>query len=218
MQNRTKRLTLMAMFAAMAYVLAAVGRIPISSVDFLKYDPKDVILAICGFSMGPLPCALVTIAASLIEMITVGTTGLIGFIMNVLASASFACVAAAIYARKHTLSRAIIGLMSGVIMMTVMMLLWNYLITPMYMGYPREAIAAMLGPVFLPFNLIKGGINAAITMLIYKSVSRALHSMHMLPDAADAPRKDSSVMWTAIVSAIVLAGCIVAVLLIRHVI
>jgi len=45
-KSKTHRLTLMAMFAALAYIIMAVGRIPISSVDFLKYDPKDIILAI----------------------------------------------------------------------------------------------------------------------------------------------------------------------------
>ena len=28
--------------------------------------------------------------------------------------------------------------------MTIIMLLWNYLITPLYMGYPREAVVEML--------------------------------------------------------------------------
>ena len=36
------------------------------------------------------------------------------------------------------------------------MLLWNYLITPIYMGMDREEIVVpMLIPVFLPFNLVK---------------------------------------------------------------
>ena len=50
------------------------------------------------------------------------------------------------------------------------MTLWNYLIAPIYMGYPREAIVELLIPAFIPFNLIKGGMNAAITMLLYKPV------------------------------------------------
>ena len=111
-----------------------------------------------------------------------------------------------------------IGLISGVIVMTGMMLLWNYLVTPLYMGTPREAVAAMLLPVFLPFNLIKGGINAALTMLIYKPITRALRAAHLLPEREDAPRANAAVKWTAIIAAAVLAGCIIAVLVIRHVI
>ena len=58
--------------------------------------------------------------------------------------------------------------------MVCVMLLWNYLITPIYMGYPREEVVRLLLPAFLPFNFIKGGLNAAITMLLYKPVITAL--------------------------------------------
>ena len=43
-----------------------------------------------------------------------------------------------------------------------------------YMGYPREAVADLLLPVFLPFNLLKGGLNAALTFLLYKPVVTVL--------------------------------------------
>ena len=33
-------------------------------------------------------------------------------------------------------------------MVTVMMV-WNYLVTPLYMGYPREAVVELLIPAFL---------------------------------------------------------------------
>ena len=47
------------------------------------------------------------------------------------------------------------------------MLLWNYLITPLYMvGTTRSMVAAMLPTVFLPFNLVKGGLNMALILLI----------------------------------------------------
>ena len=43
------------------------------------------------------------------------------------------------------------------------MLLWNYLITPIYQKMPREAIVDLLLPLFLPFNAVKGGMNLAVT-------------------------------------------------------
>lgn len=64
--------------------------------------------------------------------------------------------------------------MVGALATTAFMLLWNYLITPIYMGMPRAAVADLLVPVFLPFNLSKYALNAAITMLIYKPVVTAL--------------------------------------------
>jgi hypothetical protein len=42
------------------------------------------------------------------------------------------------------------------------------------MGQPRAFVATLLIPYFLPFNLIKAGINGALTMLLYKPVVTAL--------------------------------------------
>lgn len=60
------------------------------------------------------------------------------------------------------------------------MLLWNYLIAPVYMEYPREEIIKLLPTVFLPFNLVKGGLNAAITMLVYKPVVTVMRRIGMV--------------------------------------
>ena len=217
-KNKTHRLTLMAMFAALAYIVMLVGRFPISSVDFLKYDPKDVILVICGFILGPMPALLVTFVVSAIEMLTVSSTGIIGLIMNVLSSAGFACTAAFVYKKRHSLRGAAVGLMLGALVMTALMLLWNYFITPYYMGMPREAVAAMLVPVFLPFNLIKSALNAAIAMLIYKPVSRALRQVGLTePAGGQAPGK-KSVMGAMLIAALVLVSCIFIVLIMRGII
>ena len=58
--------------------------------------------------------------------------------------------------------------------MVLVMLLWNYLLAPIYMGCSREDIVELLLPAFLPFNLIKGGLNAAFTLLLYKPITQAL--------------------------------------------
>lgn len=63
---------------------------------------------------------------------------------------------------------------AGCFTMICIMLLWNYLITLIYMGYPREAVVQLLLPAFLPFNLLKGGLNATFTFLLYKPVVHAL--------------------------------------------
>ena len=214
-KSKTHRLTLMAMFAAMAYIIMAVGRFPISSVEFLKYDPKDVILVMASFILGPLPGLGITLVVAFLEMITVSSTGPIGFLMNFLSSAAFLWPAAAIYKRRHTLRGAMAGLAVGVLAMTAVMLMWNYFITPYYMGYPREAVAAMLAPVFLPFNLVKGGLNAAVTMLVYKPVSRALKKSGLVEFHASAPAQKKSAVGAALIALLVLVSCIFAVLIMR---
>ena len=216
--EKTRKLTLSAMFAAMAYLLMAIGRIPITSVDFLKYDPKDVILAIAGFVLGPLPALSITVVVALIEMLTVSTTGPIGLLMNILSSAAFVCPAALIYRRRHSQRGALIGLGTGVVCMVALMLLWNYFITPLYMGYPREAVAAMLPTVFLPFNLIKGLLNAAVTVLIYKPISRALKSAGLVSAGTTQVRPaHGTAIGTALIAALVLVSCVFAALIMRGV-
>ena len=217
-RSKTHKLTLMAMFAALAYIIMTVGRIPISSVPFLKYDPKDAILVIGSFILGPMPGLLITTAVCLIEMITVSDTGIIGMIMNLLGSAAFVCPAATIYRKKHTISGAVTGLVIGSLIMTALMLLWNYFITPYYMGYPREAVAAMLLPHFLPFNLIKAGLNLAVTLFIYKPVSKALKRAGLVESTPGSTAPKKSVLGVSLIALVVLVSCIFAVLIIKGII
>lgn len=196
--SKSKKLTTIGMLCAFAYVAAAVGRIPV--VLFLKYDPKDVIIAIGGLIFGPLTSFAVTVIVSVVEMITISETGMIGCLMNMISSNAFACTAAWIYQKKHKLSGAIFGLFCGFGCQVAVMMLWNYLIVPIYMGYPREAVVELLLPAFLPFNLIKGGLNAAITMLLYKPVVTALRRSNLIESDhhSEKMRINTGVVMTAL--------------------
>ncbi|MBQ7058111.1 MAG: ECF transporter S component [Firmicutes bacterium] len=176
---RTKKMVTMAMLAALSYLLMVFVRIPM--ISFLKYEPKDVIIALGGFIFGPVEAFLISLAVSIVEMFTVSDTGWIGAVMNLVSTCSFACTAALIYQKNRTQKGAVIGLGVGVVTMIIVMMLWNYLLTPIYMGYPREAVAAMLPTVFFPFNLIKGLLNAVILILIYKPVVRGLRKAKLVP-------------------------------------
>lgn len=179
MKKKTQKMTVIAMLCSLSYVIMVVGRIPV--VLFLKYDPKDVVIAIGGFLYGPLSSFIVSVIVSLLEMFTVSETGIIGCIMNIISSCSFACTAAVIYKKRHTLAGAAIGLATGWIVMTTVMLLWNFLITPLYLGYPRQAVADLLLPAFLPFNLLKGGMNFVLTLLLYRPIAAALQKTRFMP-------------------------------------
>ena len=202
MDQKTKRLTMIGMLSAIAFAVMVIGRVPI--VLFLKYDPKDVVIVIGGFIFGPLSAFFISLIVSLIEMVTVSDTGFIGCIMNILSTCAFACTAAVIYKKDHTLKGAIIGLVCGVLLMTGIMLLWNYLITPIYLGYPREAVVELLIPAFLPFNLLKGGINSALTLLLYKHVVNTLRKAKLIEESKSAPVKVNNT-GIALVSLFVLA-------------
>lgn len=172
MKNRTRDLTAIGVLCAAAYAAAAVGRIPL--VLFLKYDPKDIVIATGGLLLGPLAAFAVALAVSLMEMLTISENGVVGFAMNAISSCAFACTAAAIHKRVRGPKGAAAGLLVGWGCMVSVMLLWNYLLAPVYMGCSREAVAALLLPVFLPFNLFKGGLNAAGTLLLYRPAAAAL--------------------------------------------
>lgn len=172
MNSQTRKLTTIGMLCAVTYVIMAVGRIPV--VLFLKYDPSDVIVTLGGLIWGPMTSCIVSVVVASVEMVTVSSTGILGCIMNIVQTVSFACTASAIYRKKRTMSGAVIGLSVGCITSVLLMMLWNYLITPLYMGYSREAVAELLLPVFLPFNLLKSVLNAALTFVLYKPVITAL--------------------------------------------
>jgi Predicted membrane protein len=177
MNIKPRKITTIAMLVAISFAAVAFLRIPI--VLFLKYDPKDVIITIGGLIWGPITSILVSIIVSTIEMFTLTETGIIGLIMNILASCSFACPAAIIYKKNRTLRGAIIGLVIGALSSTAMMLLWNYLITPFYMGVPRSEVVKLLIPAILPFNLLKTGLNASFTILLYKPIINALRKANL---------------------------------------
>lgn len=166
--KNTKKLVTAGMLCALAYTAAAVGRVPL--VLFLKYDPKDVVIAVSGMLFGPLTSLTVAAAASFVEMFTVSENGILGFFMNVVSNCSFACPAALVYRKRRTFAGAAAGILCGWGCMVAVMLFWNYLVAPVYMGCSREEVAKLLLPAFLPFNLIKGGLNGAITLLLYRPV------------------------------------------------
>lgn len=179
--SRTKNNVTAGMICAMAYVLVLFINIPIiPSVDFLKYEPKDIVITIGGFILGPWAAVASSVTVSLIEMVTISTTGIIGLIMNILSSCAFALPAAIIYKKHRRLPGAVIGLVSGSVLMTAVMLLWNYLIAPLYMGVGREVIISMLTTVFLPFNLLKGAINSALIILVYKPLVTVLRKTGLI--------------------------------------
>ena len=174
-----KRLVLLAVFTALAYTAVCLIRIP--AVSFLKYEPKDVIIVIGGLILGPLASLIISFVTALIEMVTISDTGPIGCVMNLLSSACYACTAALIYKHKRTLAGAVTGLALGSVAMVVVMLLWNWLITPLYMGVDREAVVGMLVPIFLPFNAVKALLNSALVLCLYKPLITALRKARLVP-------------------------------------
>ncbi len=203
-RKRLRTMITLALFAALAYALTALIRIPVVNPGFpLSYEPKDIVIVIAGFLYGPLPAAGIVVVDAFLEMITISTTGPWGFLMNVVSSLSFVLPAILIYKRKRTMTGAVWGLSASVVLTVVMMLLWNLIVTPIYTGAPRAVVAGMLLTVFLPFNLLKCTINALFAVLLYKPVSRALRAAKVLEEPSSAPGKQK--MLIPVIAGILLA-------------
>ena len=211
--EKIKRLALLGMLAAVSYITVMLVHIPV--VSFLKYEPKDVIITIAGFLCGPLSSAAISLVVSLLEMVTVSDTELIGCVMNFISTCSFACVAAIIYKKYRSQTGALVGLLAGSGAMIVVMMLWNWLLTPLYMGVPRSAVVEMLLPVFLPFNVLKAGLNSALTLLIYKPVSRGLRKARLLPPSGSVKKSRIAIPLLAVA---VVITCILVILSLRGII
>ena len=216
---RARELTILALLAAIAYVVMFLSKqVPVNILGFLNFDLKDVIICIAGFLFGPLAAAGVSLVVSLIEMITISSTGYWGLLMNVLSTCALACTAAWFYRRSRTMKSAILGLVVGVLLMTAVMLLWNWLITPIYMHAPRSQIVGLLVPVFLPFNLIKGGINATLTILLYKPIVKALRKARLVAPSTGSGQGGKGKLGVAIVAAVLLVTFVLLALVLAKVI
>lgn len=198
-QNRSRRgdarssllrLVVLALFCALAYVSMFVFRF---KVAFLTFDIKDAIITIGGLLFGPLAAVSMSLVVSVLETFTVSDTGFYGFIMNFASTAAFSGACSLVYRYRKRFSGAVIGLMTAVVTMTSVMLLMNLIITPLYLtGSSAADVAAMIPTLLLPFNLTKAILNAALVLLLYKPVSRALRAAKVLPtsmlyDAAPSP-------------------------------
>lgn len=179
--QRVKKLCVAAMFAALAFASMFVMRI---NVMFLTCDVKDTVVTIAGLLLGPIYSLGISFLVAFLEFVSIGDTGFWGLLMDFLSTAVFSCTCALIYKYKKNIRGAIVGLVSAALTMTAFMLLFNLFIVPLYTpGYTTAAVAAMVPKLFLPFNLTKGVLNAALVLILYKPMSNAMKSIKMLPSS-----------------------------------
>ena len=207
------KLVLAALFSALAFLAVFFFRVPV--VLFLKYEFKDAIIALEALILGPAYAIITSLVVSLIEMVTISGTGPIGALMNVLSTVTYILPVALLYRRNKSLKTAVTGLVLGALIMTACMLLWNYLITPWYMETPREVVAGMLLPYFLPFNLLQGILTTAVTLLLYKPIMNVLRRMNLVPKS-ESSQKGGTLALTINIIAIIVIACAAIVLILLN--
>ncbi len=211
-KNNLKKLSTIAMLCAVAYLCMFVFKFKVS---FLTFDFKDAILSVIAFLYGPVYGVASAVIVAFFEFISVSDTGVYGLIMNALSSSAFAFVCGTIYKYRRTMSGAVIGAIVAVVSMTAVMLLANLFITPFYMKVERSVVVALLPTLILPFNLCKGIINAAITMIIYKPITTALKKSKLLSGNNNAKInvKTTVILMTASAVIVVLSVFVILVVL-----
>ena len=174
----TADLTYTSLMAALAIILSYFPEIPFPMpvAPWLKLDFAFVPMLLIGFSMGPVYSVMTLLITNVVRLLGTATFG-VGQLANILMGLSFLALPAFLYQKRRTLKTALLGTMIGIVLMTVMGVVTNrYLLVPVLLG---DKIATFpmtdyLIKAIIPFNLIKGGINGAITFVLYKRLSKIL--------------------------------------------
>ncbi len=189
----TRKIAAIGIFSAIAAVLMLFEIPVIFAPSFYKFDFSELPVLIGAFAYGPMAGVLIEFIKILLKLMIKGTsTAFVGELANFIVGCALVLPASVIYYVNKTKRTAIIGSVTGTLVMTVVGSLFNgvYLLpkfAQMY-GMPLDAIVAMGTAInsrvtsvstlvlfaVVPLNLIKGGVVSLITMLIYKKISRML--------------------------------------------
>jgi len=169
----TKRIAVTALFCALAAICTLFIEFPIlPAVPWLKYDPSAIICLIAGFAFGPATGVAVSIISYLPHIAT--ASGFWGMLMAIIATLAMVLPASLVYKRDTTMRGAIIGMVIGAVVSVLLCIVANIIVTPIYAHMSTQAVIALIVPALLPFNVLKVVINAVVTTLVYKPVTKAL--------------------------------------------
>lgn len=156
---------------------------------FMTVDIGGLGVLISGFALGPVAGVLTSAVKILLNFIINGTTtGGVGELSNFILSSVFVVVASSIYNKGKSKKSAITGLVFGVLAYTVVACISNYfVIFPLYginlVDFTKEfaKVNSLAGTPLMfvlfsivPFNIVKGIIVSAVTIALYKPISRFL--------------------------------------------
>ena len=168
----TKQLVTMALMCAIAILLSFVAFPILPAASFLKLDIALVPVAVVGFAYGPGPGVLVGVACAVAHGAITGNW--VGCLMNIIACCAFILPAAGIYKRNRTFKGAVTGLVVAIASLVIVAIIANLIVDPAFYGMPFDVVAGLVVPAILPFNIVKGIVVAALTGIVYKSISNLI--------------------------------------------
>lgn len=163
-----RELVTLAIFSALGMALSFI-QIPIfPPAPYLQYDPSGIVTLTVALMYGPSAGIMVQLVSWIPKLIM----SPLGSLLTFVAMIGAVLVVGLIYKRFHNLKGAVASLVAGSVVFIVLAIAMNFVITPIYTpGVTVEAVAGMVVPILLPFNLIKCAINGVVTGLLYKPVS-----------------------------------------------
>ena len=166
-----RELVTLAIFCAMGMALSFI-QIPIfPPAPYLQYDPSGIVTLSVALMFGPAAGLVVQVISWLPKLIM----SPLGTLLTLVAMTGMVLVVGLIYKKMHNIRGAVVSLVVGAIVFIALAIAMNFVITPIYTpGVTVEAVAGMVLPILLPFNIIKCAINVAATLLIYKPVSNLI--------------------------------------------
>lgn len=186
----TSNLVKISMLGVMSFLIMFIEFPVMFFPEFLKIDISDLPAVIGGFALGPVAGLMIELVKNLLHFAIKSQTGGIGEFANFLVGGAFVFVSSGIYYSSKSKRMAVIGCIAGTMVMGIVGGLANYFILlPFYSTFmPIEAVVAM-GAQFnsaitdlktfvyysiVPFNIIKGVLLSAATLVMYKRVSHIL--------------------------------------------
>ncbi len=168
----TRQLVTMALMCAIGTLLSFVEFPLLPGVTWLKFDASNMPAMVAGFAYGPAGGVAVGIVTAIIHGLLMAD--FTGALMNILVVTCFVLPASLMYKKNRTYKFAIIGLVLSIIAGILGAVVGNLLLTPTWLGVPFDVVVAMVIPVLIPFNALKGLLNAVLTLIIYKSISNII--------------------------------------------
>lgn len=184
-----RKLVQIGMLSAIAVVLM-LFEIPLPfAPSFYEIDFSEVPVMIGCFVMGPAAGAVIELIKILLNLIINGTiTAGVGEAANFVIGCCMCVPAGLIYKYRRTRNGALLGMIVGTLVMTIVGCFINaYIMLPTYAAafqMPIDSLVAMgtainanITDLFTfvvlavaPFNLLKGGLVSLIVYLIYKKI------------------------------------------------
>ena len=190
----TKNVAGMAVFSALSFIVYLL-EIPIfagTPASFLELDLSNVFVMLAGFMYGPIPAIIVSTVKELIHL-SVGSTGGVGELANIIITTSYVLIPSIVYTRKKGLKTVIITLVCACIIQTGVSLLVNrYINFPFFMGsvpfVPNETSESMFSILWvyvLAFNAIKSVVISVLTVVLYKKTSYLFKKINLQNSSKD---------------------------------